>query len=66
MIFIKVVCNKHEILLVKDAKTNHEVELVCYNREFVITVIIITKFDYSKIGKEPGCKSCQAQYVLGT
>jgi len=44
----------------------HLVELVRYDREFVITVIIITKFDYSKIGKEPGCKSCQAQYVLGT
>jgi len=31
--------------LIKDAKPNQEVDFVRYNREFVITVIIITKFD---------------------
>ena len=43
--FIKVVRYKHEISLVKDAKPNQEVEVVRYNREFVVTVIVITEFD---------------------
>ena len=47
MIFIKTVSYKHETSLVKDTKPNQEVELVCYNREFVITVIVITEFDCS-------------------
>ncbi len=36
---------KHEILLKKYAKPNQKVEVVRYNREFVITVIVITEFD---------------------
>ncbi len=35
VIFIKAIRYKHETSLVKDAKLNQE--LVCYNREFVIT-----------------------------
>ena len=35
---------KHEILLINDAKPNQYVHLVRYNREFVITVIVITEF----------------------
>jgi hypothetical protein len=35
----------HEISLIKDAKPNQEVDFVRYNREFVITVIVITEFD---------------------
>ncbi len=35
----------HEISLLKDAKPNQEVDFVRYNREFVITVIVITEFD---------------------
>jgi hypothetical protein len=38
-------CYKHEILLKKDAKPNQEAEFVRYNREVVITVIVITEFD---------------------
>ena len=45
MIFQRVVRYKHETLLKKDAKPNQEVEFVRYNHEFVITVIVITKFD---------------------
>jgi len=37
VIFIKAVRYKHEISLLKDAKPSQEVELVCYNRAFVIT-----------------------------
>ena len=36
---------KHEILLVKDAKPNQEVDFVRCSREFVITMIVITEFD---------------------
>ncbi len=43
--FQKVVRYKHEISLRKDAKPNQKVELVRYNREFVVTVIVITEFD---------------------
>ncbi len=35
----------HDILLIKDAKPNLELDVVRYNREFVITVIVITEFD---------------------
>jgi hypothetical protein len=45
VIFQKIVCYKHEILLKNDAKPNQEVIFVRYNREFVITVIVITEFD---------------------
>jgi hypothetical protein len=31
--------------LIKYAKPNQEVEVVRYNREFVVTVIVITEFD---------------------
>jgi len=31
--------------LIKHAKPNHEDRFVRYNREFVITVIVITKLD---------------------
>ncbi len=48
MNFIKVAHYKHEISLVKDAKPNQEVEVVRYNHEFVVTVIVITEFDYMK------------------
>ena len=34
----------HEISLRKDAKPNQELDFVRYNREFVITVIVITEF----------------------
>jgi len=43
--FQKVVRYKHEISLRKDVKPNQKVELVSYNREFVVTVIVITEFD---------------------
>jgi len=49
--FLKVViwnifvCYNHEILLIKDAKPNQELDVVCYNREFVINIkITITIF----------------------
>jgi hypothetical protein len=32
---------KHEILSIKDAKPNQEVDIVRYNRDFVITVILL-------------------------
>ncbi len=35
----------HEISLVNYARPNQEIDFVCYNREFVITVIVITEFD---------------------
>jgi len=38
-----VVRYKHEISLIKDAKANQEADIVRYNREFVITVIVITR-----------------------
>ncbi len=47
MNFQKVVRYKHEILLENDAKPNQELKSVRYNREFVITVIVITEFDCS-------------------
>ena len=36
---------KHELLLRNDAKPNQEHDFVRYNREFVVTVIVITEFD---------------------
>ncbi len=36
---------KHEISLVNYAKPNQNTEFVRYNREFVITVSVITEFD---------------------
>jgi len=36
---------KHEISLIKGAKPNKKLDIVRYNREFVITVIVITEFD---------------------
>jgi hypothetical protein len=47
--FKKVVRYKHEILLENDAKPNQEMKSVRCNREFVITVIVITEFDCSII-----------------
>ncbi len=47
VIFQKIVRYKHEILLKNDANPNQEVIFVRYNREFVITVIVITEFDCS-------------------
>jgi hypothetical protein len=35
----------HEILIVNYAKPNQKLGCVCYNCEFVITVIVITEFD---------------------
>jgi hypothetical protein len=35
----------HEISLVNYARPNQEIDFVRYNREFVITVIVITEFD---------------------
>jgi len=35
----------HEILLIKGAKPNQKLDIVRYNREFVVTVIVITEFD---------------------
>ncbi len=43
---------KHEISLIKYAKPNQRVHFVRYNREFVITVIVITEFDCSCVFKE--------------
>ncbi len=52
--FAKKIGYKHDILLKKDAKPNQEVKFVRYNREFVVTVIVITEFDsnYLKIALE--------------
>ncbi len=36
---------EYEISLIKHAKPNQEEGFVCCNREFVITVIVITEFD---------------------
>ena len=44
-----VVRYKHEISLIKDAKPNQAVNVVRYNREFVIAVIIITEFDCTSL-----------------
>jgi len=39
------VCYNRETLLGKHAKPNQPTLYVCYNRVFVITVIVITEFD---------------------
>jgi hypothetical protein len=44
-----IVRYKHEISLIKDAKPNQFVHFVRYNREFVMTVIVITEFDCTLI-----------------
>ena len=44
VISIIAVRHKHELLSIKDARPNQEVKFVRYNREFVITVIVITEF----------------------
>jgi len=58
--FIKVVRYKHVILLVKDAKPN---QVVCYNREFVVTMIVITEFDciliVTRLHKESNNDECK-------
>jgi len=43
--FQNVVWYNHEISLRKDAKPNQKVELVRYNRELIVTVMVITEFD---------------------
>ncbi len=50
MFIITVILNisvryKHEISLIKGAEPNQKLEIVRYNREFAITVIVITEFD---------------------
>ncbi len=45
MIWVIFVRYNHEISLVNYAKPNQQIDFVRYNREFVITVIVITKFD---------------------
>jgi len=48
VIFQKVVRYKHEISLRKDAKPNQKVELVRYNREFVVTrVELLPSFKFT-------------------
>ena len=52
---------KHELLLRNDAKPNQEHDFVRYNREFVVTVIVITAFDCSP---KPKTKlQCQLKLV---
>ena len=51
MIYVKVVRYKHEIILLKHAEPNQVVEFVRYNRELVITVIVITEFDCSMLAE---------------
>jgi hypothetical protein len=45
VILIIFVRCKHEVLMINYAKPNQKVDFVRYNREFVITVIVITEFD---------------------
>ena len=40
---------KHEISLIKYAKPNQEADIVRYNSEFVVTVIVITEFDCNSL-----------------
>ncbi len=48
VILIFFVRYKHEILMVKYAEPNQKLGFVRYNREFAITVIVITEFDCKK------------------
>ena len=45
VIYEYIVRYKHEISLLKHAEPNQVMEVVRYNREFVIAVIVITEFD---------------------
>ncbi len=45
VILVIFVRYNHEISLVSYAKPNQLMDVVRYNREFVITVIVITEFD---------------------
>jgi len=45
VIYKIVVRYNHEISLTNYAKPNQEFKVVRYNRDFVITVIVITEFD---------------------
>ncbi len=45
VIWVIFVCYNHKMSLVNYAKPNQEINFVCYNCEFVITVIVITVFD---------------------
>ncbi len=56
--FNKSVHYIHEISLIKDAKPNQEVDFVRYNREFVITVIVITEFDCKLKSKDSLFEVC--------
>jgi len=56
------VCSKHEILLIKDAEPNQQLHFVRYNREFVITVIVITEFDCRIVGIN--CKNNPMPIIL--
>ncbi len=40
---------KDEILLVKDAKSNQQLDIVRCSYVFVITVIVITEFDFTNL-----------------
>jgi len=40
---------KDEILLVKDAKPNQQLDIVRCSYVFVITVIVITEFDFTNL-----------------
>ncbi len=45
VILIIFVRYKHEILMINYAKPNQKIDFVRCNREFAITVIVITEFD---------------------
>jgi len=49
VIYEYIVRYKHEISLLKHAEPNQVMEVVRYNREFVIAVIVITEFDCIEI-----------------
>jgi hypothetical protein len=71
MLLLFFVRYKHQISLVNYAKPNQNVEVVHYNREFVITVIVKTEFDCSqnnaneigKITSHRYCKICRFHFV---
>ena len=64
MIYEKIVHYKHEIFLLKQAEPNQVVEFVRYNREFVITVIVITEFDCSNVCYIFKCNFAKIQLQL--
>jgi hypothetical protein len=57
MILILFVRYKHEILMVKYAKPNQKLGFVRYNREFAITVIVITEFDLLILVRCPAART---------